>query len=162
MSFEVIDSQEKLDAVIKDRVERAKKTARAEAEKEAAERYADYDALRKAAEEAKANAAQKDARIKELEETDKANTKAVEDLTAKLGRAELEHTRYVVATEAGLPMDLAGRLAGETEEELRADAEKLRALMGVKRVPPLGDYEKTPTDSKKEALRGMLNSMRGE
>lgn len=158
--FEVIDTQEKLDAIIKDRVERAKKSARTEAEKEAAERYGDYEALKKAAADAKANMAGKDERIKELEESEKQKAKEVTELQTKVTGLELAHTKYRIVTESGLPLELADRLTGETEEELKADAEKLKGYFHGGRVAPLGGYEETPQDSKRSALKSMLDSMK--
>jgi len=77
--------------------------------------------------------AQKDAKAKE---TADAQLKAIQDmLTGKdaqtteaerrAAAAELEASKYRIAYEAGLPPDLAVRLAGSTEAELKADAEGL-------------------------------------
>lgn len=43
--------------------------------------------------------------------------------------ADLERVRFRVAADAGLPVDLADRLRGDDEAELRADAEALRARL---------------------------------
>lgn len=52
------------------------------------------------------------------------------DTNTRLARAEAEAARFRVALEAGLPADLAARLVGNTEDEMRADADKLKALLG--------------------------------
>ena len=158
--FEVIDTQEKFDEITRDRLDRAKRTAKAEAEKEAAEKYKDYETYKKAAEDAKANMAGKDERIKELEESEKQKAKEVSELQAKVGGLELAHTKYRIVTESGLPLELADRLTGETEEELKADAEKLKGYFHGGRVAPLGGYEETPQASKRSALKSMLDSMK--
>lgn len=47
------------------------------------------------------------------------------ELTAKNRSYEINAVKMKVAVESGIPLELAERLAGETEEEIRADAEKL-------------------------------------
>ena len=85
-------------------------------------------------------AAKKDATEKAKAET---QLQAIKDLAAgkdaeaseaeqRAARAELEATKYRIAYEAGLPPDLAVRLAGSTEEELKTDAEALAKYAGKK------------------------------
>lgn len=159
MTFEPIESQEQLDAIIKERVERAKKTA----VKETEEKYGDYESLKKKAEEIQNLAGQKDERIKELEKEREAQAKEMATLKGEIGSLEMEKKKVAIAHEAGLPLEMAGRLSGEDEEALKADAEALKSLMGSKRsVPPLGSTEGAPKDESdtRNALRGMLNGMR--
>ena len=161
--FEAITTQEQFDAAIKERIDRAKKTVRQETEKELAEKYGDYEALKERAAESKEAIAAKDKRIKELEEDAKAAEKTAQDLTAKIGGMELAQLKTKIANEVGLPLDLAGRLAGDDEESIRQDAENMKSLIGTgKTVAPLAGYEKTPVDDKRSALKGMLDSMRNE
>lgn len=161
MSFEPIESQEQLDAIIKDRVERAKKSAIKETE----ERYTDYEAVKKKAEEAGQMAKEKDNRIKELEKAqadmEKAKAQELADLQSKISGLEMEAQKIRIANEAGLPLELAGRLTGEDAEALKADAETLKGMMKGKGGAPLGSYEEAPKDGndQRNALAGMLDSM---
>ena len=52
------------------------------------------------------------------------------ETTATLTAAQTEATRWRVALETGLPPDLAARLVGTTEDEMRDDATKLKTLLG--------------------------------
>lgn len=52
----------------------------------------------------------------------------IADLEAQLKAVTLKALRAQVAAEAGLPPKLAARLQGDTEADLRRDAEDLRAL----------------------------------
>lgn len=70
-------------------------------------------------------------RDKDLPEIDKARREATENLT-KAEQAELKALKFEVAYDEGLPKELVGRLVGNTEEELRADAKSLLALVGEK------------------------------
>lgn len=81
--------------------------------------------------------------------------KAAEDEAAankgaadKVSTLEAENLRLRVAIEHGLPLKLAKRLTGSTEEELLEDAQELLELTngGTKRKPP--------TDQPKPRLRG--------
>ena len=55
-------------------------------------------------------------------------TKERDDLTAKNKAYEIAALRVKAATEKGLPLELADRLRGETEEELLKDAEALAGI----------------------------------
>jgi hypothetical protein len=66
--------------------------------------------------------------------------KALADAIAKAEAATVAATKYRVALAEGLPADFADRLIGSTEEELREDAERMKALF-----KPAG----TKTDARK-------------
>lgn len=59
----------------------------------------------------------------------------------------LKILKYQVATEKGIPLELATRLSGDTEEALRKDAETLASFVsaGGKQILPL-KQESTPSD----------------
>lgn len=74
------------------------------------------------------------ARVKEFEDANKtAEEKAAEQL-ATLQRTSAENAakalRYEAAAKAGIPLSAAGRLQGTTLDELVADAESLKQLIG--------------------------------
>ena len=74
--------------------------------------------------------------IKQL--VDPAEVKSVEqqlkDATGQLQAAQTMELRYRVALEEGLPPDLASRLQGDTEKQVRADAAVLRELIKPKQA----------------------------
>jgi peptidoglycan hydrolase CwlO-like protein len=51
--------------------------------------------------------------------------KAIAELTAKTRAYEISSAKLKIAQEVGLPAELADRITGETEEEMRKDAEQL-------------------------------------
>lgn len=57
-----------------------------------------------------------------------------ETLRARAKTAEGKLARYEAAANAGLPIDLAGRLQGETPQELEADAKKLIEQFGLRHL----------------------------
>lgn len=151
--FKVIETQEQLDAIIKDRIARA--------EAKAVEKYADYDKL-------KADAADKDKQIAALstkleEQNGKTSEydKQIADLTAKVKEYEASSVKIRIAHEAGIPYELADRLRGETEDELRADAQKFAEYRKTP-APPIGSNEPSAqtTDPTDAAFMSMLNSLK--
>ena len=64
------------------------------------------------------------------------------EANGKIKAFETAALKSRIAHEAGLPYDLAGRLNGDTEEAIKADAEKLSALFkSAKPKEPLKDTE---------------------
>jgi len=78
------------------------------------------------AEAAARKAAEEQGKFKELYEKELAKREAAE---AEAKRLELDALKSKVATEVGLPPALASRLAGETEDEIRADAQAVLAAL---------------------------------
>lgn len=83
---------------------------------------------------AQAQAAQKQAQEKELKDKEQWKTLA-EQREAELKAERLARTRLEVATRKGVPADLAGRLQGETAEEMEKDADALLQYLKPKSGP---------------------------
>lgn len=73
--------------------------------------------------------------LKELNEKLTAQTKAFEESQAKVSQYELQSVKLRVANEFGIPFELANRLNGTNEEEIKKDAEIVKGFVGVKKVP---------------------------
>lgn len=115
--FKVIETQEAFDAAIKARLERNTRSVTEEVTK----KFEGYISP----EDAKKSADKITALEKEL-----ADGKAtIADLTAKNSAYEINSVKMKIAREAGLSAELAERLNGSTEEELKKDAEALVALV---------------------------------
>ena len=130
--FKVIETQEGFDKAIKDRLDRK--------EKEVAEKFKDFMApekvsVMKAEYEKRLGEAQKtvqDATAK-LSEHDK----VVSELTQRAMDAEGKLMKNRIAHEKGIPLELASRLIGNTEEELTKDAEAMAGFFAPTQAPPL-------------------------
>lgn len=133
MAFSIIETQEQLDQIIGERIKRA--------EQKAAEKYADYDSL-------KEQVAKLTNQITQQTETLTGNKATIEELTSKVHKYETDSVKTAVALEMGLPYQMAGRLAGSTEEEIRADAEAMAKLIGSQKPSaPLGSSEPVVTNT---------------
>lgn len=99
------------------------------------------DAERKAKRDAEKRAAELEARLQQFEDANKTEAQRLTDqMTAAVTRAETAEktaTRLRVALAKGLPLDLADRLRGDSEDDLTADADALLALVN----PPQPDED---------------------
>jgi hypothetical protein len=93
--------------------------------------------------------------LKEREEKVKPLEEQIKSATDRVAEAELRATRLEIAAAAKLPLELATRLKGETEGELREDAKALLALVGSQTKAPGpgadGGYKQDPPEKKNPA-----------
>ena len=69
------------------------------------------------------------------------------ELQTKIKGYEVDTLKTRIASQAGLPLDLAGRLSGETEDEIKADAEKFASFVSKPVTLPLKNTEQTNNDA---------------
>ena len=138
--FKVIETQEELDKIIKSRL--------AQKDREAAETYKEYLSPEKA-EALKADYEKKleeaNKTLKEAQDKLKTFDSTVSELTKRAETAEVSLMKSKVAIENKLPIELADRLIGANEEELKADAEKLSGILKPTSAPPI--HISSPTSS---------------
>jgi len=143
--FTSFTTQEQFDQMISARLERERDSIRKE--------YQDYDQIK----------ASNTALQTQLEA---ANTKAkgfedqITQLNGQIKGYKTESLKASAALAAGLPYEMRTRLSGETEEEIKKDAEALAKLMGGRQpAPPLADPEPTPPEDKDAALKRTLKNL---
>ena len=157
MSFEPINTQEEFDAAVKDRLVREAKKY---------EGYTSPDDLEKIKADIRAES---DSKIKELSgQIDTVNKqlaerdKSIEEKDAKIKGYETNSEKMRIARETGLSYEAVDYLKGDDEKSIRESAEALKALIGNKPAPPLGDPEPDAGNGKDEAYKKMLRKMEGE
>lgn len=134
--FKVIETQEDFDKAIKARL--------AQKDRELAEQYKDYLSpeqvetlktdFKKELDEANDLVAKAKATLEE-------KTKAYAELETRAATAESTLLKQKVAHANNLPLELATRLIGTSEEELTKDAEALAGLLKPASTPPLRTSE---------------------
>lgn len=145
--FKPIETQEDFDAAIRQRMARY--------EREVAAQYEgwmspdDVAKLKGEYEKSISDSAQK------LADHDK----TVADLTARATKAEHTLLRQQVAASKGIPIELAGRLVGETKETLEKDADSLVAYLAPKSAPPMRSNEPQTVNSTNAAWQQMISSL---
>ncbi len=115
----------------------------------------DYDEIKEENEQLKQ-------RIGELEGTVEELKGYKDQLTEKdnlIKEYELKNVKYRIAVEAGIPLALADRLSGKSEEEIKKDAESLASFINQKSKLPLKTTETKLTDPKEQAYAKMLENL---
>ena len=139
--FRPITTQEEFDAAIGERLKRERKAI--------SEQYGDYEDL-------KTKNANYEKQIGEL-------TKSRDALQAAVKGHETNSVKMRIAHETGIPFEMASRLSGETEDDIRKDAENMARFMSTtKQAAPLRSTEPAGVDPNKAALQKMLHDMKGE
>ena len=130
--FTPIETQEDFDKAIKARL--------AQKDRELAEKFKDFLSPEKA-EAMKADYEKKleeaNKAVKEAQDKLKTFDSTVSELTKRAESAETSLLKNKVAYENKLPLELASRLIGTTEEELKKDAESLSGIIKPSSAPPL-------------------------
>lgn len=86
--------------------------------------------------------------------------KQIEDAGTKIKGYESDSVKTRIALETGLPFQMAGRLTGETEEEIRKDAEALKSMIGGQvPIAPLAKEPTPPADPNKAALMELAKQL---
>lgn len=145
--FKPIETQEALDAVIKERIERAKKSAADEAAKKF-EGWVSPDDVKKHTDQ-----------ITSLTEKLKESETKITDLTARNSAYEISSVKMKIAHEVGLPYELAERLSGSTEEEIRQDADALSRFASYRQATPDFSPEAPPAASADAAFRALAHDL---
>lgn len=137
MAFTVIETQEQLDAIISERVARAKDSARKEFEG-----WISPDALEKKTAELNSQLTGLNDQIKTLTDEKATLETTIEEKNGKLAQYEIDSVKTKVAREYGLSYDAIEFLQGADEEAIKKSAESLKHLVGANKTPPLGNPEK--------------------
>lgn len=130
-AFTPITTQEQLDAIITERLKRDR-----EAQKKKFEGWLSPEDV------AKANKALQDTVDKLTEEAETART-TIAGHEASIKRYQAAELRSKIADEVGLDRRLVGRLSGETEDDLRKDAQGLKELFGAQTAPTVDPMAST-------------------
>ena len=146
-----ITTQEELDAIIGERLARK--------DEQVKKQYGDYEELKKKVTEYEASIAEYTKQLEAASKKAASHDKQVAELTEKVKGYETASVKTKIAHEHKIPYELAGRLSGETEEEIRADAVNLAKLIsGGRETPPLANPESGKT-GENAGYRSLLSSL---
>lgn len=146
--FTPITTQEQFDAAIGARLARERETL--------GKRYADYDELKQKSADYEKQLSKLQRTMQEDAQRYAGYDKTLTELQAKVKGYETDSVKTRIALETGLPYAMASRLTGETEDDIRKDAENLLQVMHERRphsAPPLCSHEPAARSSEREALR---------
>ena len=157
--FTPITTQEEFDKMIQKRL--------AQKEREMTESFKEYmspDDVKELRADCERKIKEAQDAVKVVEDKLKTNNQTVSELTKRAETAEHSLLKNKIAYDHKLPLELAGRLVGTTEEELIKDAETLAGLVKPSSAPPL--YSTNPNNTTKtasdQALLGLLSQIKGD
>ena len=154
--FKVIETQEDFDKAIKERLARK--------EKEVSETFKEYvspDKVASLKEEYEKKLAEANKKLDEVADKLKSHDSIVSELTERATKAETSLMKSRIAHESGVPIELAERLVGSTEDELKKDAETLAAFMKPTSAPPARTTETPKANTSDAAMMQLLQSING-
>lgn len=146
--FKPIETQEAFDNAIKARLDRNTDTVRKQFEG-----YISPDDFKTKTADLNSKITDLTGRLAERDTT-------IADLTAKNRAYENSSVKMRIAHENGIPYELADKLSGETEEDIRKDAEIFAKFIGKKQTAPLGSTEHDNADGKNAAYKSLLASLK--
>lgn len=150
--FKVIESQEELDKIIRDRLDRAEKKAKEEMQGQ-------IDSLKSENAGLKEENTNYQKQLEGIEDKDK----TISSLEGEIESYKKAELRRKVAIENDIPYKLADRIVGDDEESMKEDAKRLAEFVGKRDyVPPLRNYEDKNLDEKEGAYKGLLNDLNFE
>lgn len=118
---------------------------------------ADYDDLKTE----KANLEQELTKLQDTLNNQEKELNSIEDLKKENETLKLEKIKINIASQANIPLELAGRLSGSNEEEIKADAEKIAGFVNKKQPLPLRPSEPDVNNEKRE-MEQMLDELTGK
>lgn len=149
--FKVINTQEEFDSAIAARLQRERESIH--------KQYADHDELKKQNEEYRNQLTDTTQKLQDALKSQSETENKIAELNSKIKAHETDSAKTRIALETGLPYQFASKLSGETDEEIRADAEKMIEIIGSQNTtpPPLRTNE-GDIDEKKAALASLLKN----
>ena len=136
MAFTPINTQEEFDAAIADRLSRDRAKYSKQFEAEMKEKgWKTTEEVAGLTKELTDKVTALTAQLQAQTETINGHKTEVDTLNAKIHDYETASVKTAVALEMGIPYQMAGRLSGDTEEAIRADAKAMAALIGGTNQP---------------------------
>lgn len=147
--FKVINTQEEFDSAIAARLQRERESIH--------KQYADHDELKKQNEEYRNQLTDTTQKLQDALKSQSETENKIAELNSKIKAHETDSTKTRIALETGLPYQFASKLSGETDDEIRQDAEKMIEIIGNQNTTPPLRTNEGDVDEKKAALASLLN-----
>lgn len=155
-----IETQEQMDGLFKDRLNRAEEKHRKELEEVKAS-FADYDSLKANAESAKGEIEALKGQLIEANEKVSGFDSTLAEKDKIIKGYEVESLKTKVAAEMGLTFEARSFLSGDTEDAIRESAETLKALIGKQHTAPMASHEPSGANNDNRAAYAQLaNSLK--
>ena len=150
-TFKAIETQEELDSIVKERLKREREAAN--------KRYEGWIS----SEDHQRTLSEANQTLEDYKKARENDAKAIEDLAAKNAAYETASLKSRIAHEVGLSLEWTGRISGEDEQSIRADAESLKKLVGTGTPLPTKNPESGENlDPSKTAFKSVLSAIKND
>lgn len=150
--FKPINTQEEFDALISQRLQRERDSI--------SKQYADYEEIKAKLSEIENENSNLKNQVNDFTNKHATSESTINELNSKIKSYETDSAKTRIALEMGLPYDLAQRLKGENEEDLRKDAEMLYRMIGNNKPAPFASNENQNINNEKVAYKQLLESLK--
>lgn len=144
MNFEDIKTQEDFDNAIQSAVA------------EATANYSDYNELKETLSAMTTENSEFKTQVESLTDQLTEKDNLLSSTGSELEKLKIGRKKELIAKDFGLPLEIASRINGSTDEEMQEDAKELAKLFKTK--APTADVEK-PIDTKKAGLSNLLSQL---
>ena len=87
----------------------------------------------------------------------------ISQLQGQIKGFQTDALKRQIAAEKGIPLEFASRLTGESEADIKADADKMTGILRAYKGPaPLAEPAPHSENTSRARLRGLLGNMKGE
>lgn len=87
----------------------------------------------------------------------------ISQLQSQIKGFQTDALKRQIAAEKGIPLEFASRLNGESEADIKADADKMTGMLrAYKGAAPLAEPAPASENTSRAQLRGLLGKMKGE
>ena len=153
MEFKVIETQEQFNEMIRERLERERKSVKKEYE----EKYKDYSDLQSQISTFNDAKESYEKQIKDLQE----KASLVDTLSQQKKQLETDSLKVKVAYKNGIPLEMASRLNGDDEDSLVQDAQNIAKFMQSKQ-PMMRDPESKAKEVGDTAYKNLVKGLKIE
>ena len=155
--FKTIETQEQLNEVLKERLERERTNVRTSVQKEYEEKYKDYDTYKTQVKSFNDEKEKYENEIKDLKE----KATLYDSLQTKYNKLETDSLKVKVALKNGIPFELATKLSGDDEEAITKDALSIAKFLQAKQAPMRNPEAKTK-DAGEQAYKNLVKGLKIE
>lgn len=118
----------------------------------------DYDEIKSAKEKLEKQVKDLNGTLTTTNEKYAGYEKNIEELNGKIKDYEIKNIKYRIANENGIPLELASKLTGETEEDLKKDAETLSSFIRKPTLPL--KHTEPKVDDESAAYKEILSNLK--
>lgn len=146
--FKAIETQEQLDKIISERINRER------------EKYSDYESLKGEKEKLEEQILNLNASLEDNNTNRQTFEEQINNLNNKVKTYETEKLKTKFAIANGIPLDFANRISGDDEKAIQEDAQKIAEFFKSQQPPaPLKDTEPTKMDGENAGYKNLLNEL---